>query len=175
MLVHLDGGSNLTLRTLDRVLRTMSARLNNPDRLVFGTRVRPEPREVVHLTAVIRGLRPRSVREALESTAGDDSADVRPLGLPVAFADRPVFSEVELVVDEVDDLARPQRARTDREPRDAAGEEEVSLLGGRVVGVRDDRGDLTARRGPLLDRAAVLAEPDGVGLRHERPKVRRRF
>ena len=68
-LVHLDGGSNLTLRTLDRVLRTMSARLNNPDRLVFGTRVRPEPREVVHLTAVIGGLRPRSVREALESTA----------------------------------------------------------------------------------------------------------
>ncbi|MGA7475597.1 MAG: hypothetical protein WBW47_00045 [Thermoplasmata archaeon] len=68
-LVHLDGGSNLTLRTLDRVLRTISLRLNQPDRIVFGTRVRPEPREVVHLTAVIGGLKPRSVREALESTA----------------------------------------------------------------------------------------------------------
>jgi len=67
-LVHLDGGSNLTLRTLDRVLRTLSERLNQPDRLVFGTRVRPEPREVVHLTAVIGGLKTRSVREALEST-----------------------------------------------------------------------------------------------------------
>ncbi len=68
-LVHLDGGSNLTLRTLDRVLRTISLKLNQPDRIVFGTRVRPEPREVVHLTAVIGGLKPRSVREALESTA----------------------------------------------------------------------------------------------------------
>ena len=65
-LVHLDGGSNMTLRTLDRVLRTMSLRLNHPDRLVFGTRVHPEPREVVHLTAVIGGLRTKSVREALE-------------------------------------------------------------------------------------------------------------
>jgi cell division protein FtsZ len=68
-LVHLDGGSNLTLRTLDRVLRTISERLNQPDRIVFGTRVRPEPREVVHLTAVIGGLKTRSVREALESSA----------------------------------------------------------------------------------------------------------
>jgi cell division protein FtsZ len=66
-LVHLEGGSNLTLRTLDRVLRTMSQRLNHPDRLVFGTRVRPEFREVVHLTAVIGGLKTRSVREAFES------------------------------------------------------------------------------------------------------------
>lgn len=68
-LVHLDGGSNLTLRTLDCVLHTMSERLNYPKRLVFGTRVRPEPREVVHLTAVIGGLKTRSVHEALESTA----------------------------------------------------------------------------------------------------------
>jgi cell division protein FtsZ len=67
-LVHLDGGSNLTLRTLDRVLRTISDRLNQPDRLVFGTRVRPEPREVVHMTAVIGGLKTRSVREALATT-----------------------------------------------------------------------------------------------------------
>ncbi len=68
-LVHLDGGSNMTLRTLDRVLRTISQRLNQPERLVFGTRVRPEPREVVHLTAVVGGLKTRSVHEALESTA----------------------------------------------------------------------------------------------------------
>jgi len=66
-LVHIEGGSNMALRTLDRVLRSMSERLNQPDRLVFGTRVRPEPREVVHLTAVIGGLRTRSVREALQN------------------------------------------------------------------------------------------------------------
>jgi cell division protein FtsZ len=64
-LVHLDGGSNLTLRTLDRVLRTFRQRLGDPQHLVFGTRIRPEPREVVRLTAVIGGLRPRSVRDAL--------------------------------------------------------------------------------------------------------------
>jgi len=67
-LVHVDVGSNTTLRTLDTILRTMSDRLNNPDRLVFGTRVRPEPREVVRLTAVVGGLRTRSVRDAVEST-----------------------------------------------------------------------------------------------------------
>jgi cell division protein FtsZ len=66
-LVHLDGGSNLTLGTLDCVLRTMSERLHYPDRLVFGTRVHPEPREVVHLTAVLGGLRSRSVHDALEN------------------------------------------------------------------------------------------------------------
>jgi cell division protein FtsZ len=64
-LVHLDGGANLTLRTLDRVLRTFRQRLGEPQHLVFGTRIRPEPREVVRLTAVIGGLRPRSVRDAL--------------------------------------------------------------------------------------------------------------
>jgi len=68
-LVHLDCGSNTSLRTLDQVLSSMAARLNQPDRLVFGTRVRPEPREVVHLTAVVGGLKTRSVREALENTS----------------------------------------------------------------------------------------------------------
>jgi cell division protein FtsZ len=68
-LVHLDGGSNLTLRTLDRVLRTVRQRLGEPQHLVFGTRVRPEPRDVVRLTAVIGGLRPRTVRDALRPGA----------------------------------------------------------------------------------------------------------
>ncbi len=64
-LVHLEGGSNFTLRCLDRVLRAMRTRLGEPERLVFGTRVRPEPREVVHLTAVVGGLRTRTVRDAV--------------------------------------------------------------------------------------------------------------
>ncbi len=70
-LVHLDGGSNLTLRTFDHVIRTMRRALGNPERLVFGTRMRPEPREVVHLTAVLGGLRPRTVRDAVGSTGID--------------------------------------------------------------------------------------------------------
>ncbi|MCI4365212.1 MAG: hypothetical protein L3K10_04015 [Thermoplasmata archaeon] len=65
VLVHLDGGSNMTLDTLDRVLQALRHRLGDPDRLVLGTRVRSEPSEVVRLTAVVGGLRPRTVRDAL--------------------------------------------------------------------------------------------------------------
>jgi cell division protein FtsZ len=70
-LVHLDGGSNLTLRTLDRVLRTMRRALGDTERLVFGTRMRPEPREVVRLTAVVGGLKPRTVRDAVAGSIID--------------------------------------------------------------------------------------------------------
>ena len=64
-LIHLDGGSNMTLGTLDKVLYAVRQRLGEPDQLVFGTRVRPEPREVVRLTAVLGGLKTRTVRDAL--------------------------------------------------------------------------------------------------------------
>ncbi|EQD47648.1 cell division protein FtsZ [mine drainage metagenome] len=64
-LVHLDGGSNMTLQTLDRVLTAVRQRLGDPRQLAFGTRVAPEPREVVRLTAVIGGLRSRTMRDAL--------------------------------------------------------------------------------------------------------------
>jgi len=69
-LIHLDGGSNLTLRTLDRVIRSMRERLGEPDRLLFGTRIRTEPREVVRLTAVVGGLKARAVRDAVEPSDG---------------------------------------------------------------------------------------------------------
>jgi len=68
-LVHLEGGTNLTLQTLDEVLREVRERFREPGRLVFGTRIRPEPREAIRLTAVLGGLRPRTVREALRTTA----------------------------------------------------------------------------------------------------------
>jgi cell division protein FtsZ len=64
-LIHLDGGSNFTLRTLDRILRSLRQRLGEPRRLLFGTRVHAEPKEVIRLTAVVGGLRPRSVRDSL--------------------------------------------------------------------------------------------------------------
>ncbi len=69
VLAHLDGGSNLTLRTLDRVLHAVRRAVGEPARLVFGTRMRPEPREVVRLTAVVGGLRARTVRDAVASPA----------------------------------------------------------------------------------------------------------
>jgi cell division protein FtsZ len=64
-LVHLDGGANLTLQTLDRVLEAVRNDLNGPERLVFGTRLGPEPRDAVRLTAIVGGLKPRTVREAI--------------------------------------------------------------------------------------------------------------
>jgi cell division protein FtsZ len=70
VLVHLEGGSNFTLGTLDRVLQALRHRLGEPDRLVMGTRVRSEPSEVIRLTAVVGGLRRRTVRDALTSTSG---------------------------------------------------------------------------------------------------------
>ncbi len=65
-LVHLDGGSNMTLRTLERVLSCFRRRLGEPRRLLFGTRVHPERREVVRMTAVVGGLKPRTMRDALD-------------------------------------------------------------------------------------------------------------
>ncbi|MFZ1022971.1 MAG: cell division protein FtsZ [Thermoplasmata archaeon] len=64
-LVHLDGGSNLTLKTLNLVLHHLRAALGEPRQLIFGTRLHPEPLEVVRLTAVVGGLRLRTVRDAI--------------------------------------------------------------------------------------------------------------
>ncbi len=66
-LIHLDGGSNMTLRTLDRVLHAVQHRLGRPGRLMFGTRTHAEPREVVRMTAVVGGLRRRTARQALNT------------------------------------------------------------------------------------------------------------
>jgi cell division protein FtsZ len=72
-LLHLEGGTNMTLDTLDRVLASVRQRLGEPDQLVFGTRVRPEPREVVRLTAVLGGLKPRTMHDALTHRPKDGS------------------------------------------------------------------------------------------------------
>jgi cell division protein FtsZ len=63
-LVHIDGGSNLTLHTMDRIVTAMRRRLGDPRRLMLGTRTHPERRDVVRLTAVVGGLRPGSLRTA---------------------------------------------------------------------------------------------------------------
>ena len=76
-LVHLEGGNNLTLQTLDEVLREVRDRFREPERLVFGTRICAEPREVLRLTAVLGGLRPRTVREALR-----ERSEASPLAAP---------------------------------------------------------------------------------------------
>ncbi|MCI4322614.1 MAG: hypothetical protein L3K03_01085 [Thermoplasmata archaeon] len=72
-LVHVDGGSNLTLETVDRIWRSMRSRLGEPRRMLVGNRTHPERREVVRLTAVVGGLRPSSVRDALQGKAEDNT------------------------------------------------------------------------------------------------------
>ena len=64
-LVHLDGGSNFTLKSFDRVLHALRGHLGEPKKLLFGTRLHPERREVVRLTAVVGGLGPHAVREEI--------------------------------------------------------------------------------------------------------------
>ncbi|HTT26366.1 MAG TPA: hypothetical protein VMH90_05340 [Thermoplasmata archaeon] len=63
-LVHIDGGSNLTLHTMDRIVQAMRRRLGEPRRLMLGTRTHPERRDIVRLTAVVGGLRPGTLQSA---------------------------------------------------------------------------------------------------------------
>jgi cell division protein FtsZ len=60
-LVHIDGGSNLSLGTLQCVMDLLRERLGEPRRILYGTRMHDEPCEVVRLTAVVGGLRPKSI------------------------------------------------------------------------------------------------------------------
>lgn len=64
-LVHLDGGSNFTLRSFDRVLTALREHLGEPRRVIFGTRLHPERRDVIRMTAVVGGLGPSAMRDAL--------------------------------------------------------------------------------------------------------------
>jgi cell division protein FtsZ len=71
-LVHLEGGANLTLRALGEILGAIRTWFHDPEELVFGTRLRSDPTEMVRLTAVVGGLRPRTVRDSLQAAARPD-------------------------------------------------------------------------------------------------------
>jgi cell division protein FtsZ len=64
-LLHVEGGSNFTLRAHDRIVQTVRSRFGEPRRLLLGIRIHPEPREVVRMTAVVGGLKTRAIRAAL--------------------------------------------------------------------------------------------------------------
>ncbi len=66
-LIHIEGGSNLTLGVFDQLLQTAHAQLGEPDELLFGTRVRPEPREVIRLTGLVSGITVGSIHGLLGS------------------------------------------------------------------------------------------------------------
>jgi len=75
-LVHVDGGSNLTLDTFERILQSFRRQLGEPREMVVGTRTHEEPREILRLTAVVGGLKPQSVRDALGRPTNDSSVVV---------------------------------------------------------------------------------------------------
>ena len=56
-LVHIEGGSNLTVNGFDRVMNSARLHLKQPDELLFGTRLLSEPRETVRLTGIVSGIR----------------------------------------------------------------------------------------------------------------------
>lgn len=66
-LVHIEGGSNMTLRTLHRVLDSVRAGLHEPTELTLGTRIREEASDSVRLTAIVGGLGARTVQRALRA------------------------------------------------------------------------------------------------------------
>ncbi|MCI4327352.1 MAG: hypothetical protein L3K16_06940 [Thermoplasmata archaeon] len=76
-LLHLDGGSNFTLRTHDRIVRSARHHFGEPRRLLLGIRMHPAPREVVRMTAVVGGLRSRAIRDALGSGQPERPAALR--------------------------------------------------------------------------------------------------
>jgi cell division GTPase FtsZ len=71
-----DGGSNLTLDTFERILQSFRRQLGEPREMVVGTRTHEEPREILRLTAVVGGLKPQSVRDALGRPTNDSSVVV---------------------------------------------------------------------------------------------------
>lgn len=56
-LVHIEGGSNLTVNGFDRVMNSARLHLRHPEELLFGTRLLSEPRETVRLTGIVGGIR----------------------------------------------------------------------------------------------------------------------
>ncbi len=65
-LVHIEGGSNLTLGTLDRLLMSARHHLHEPDELLLGTRIRPDSRELVRLVGVVSGIEVASTHRLLD-------------------------------------------------------------------------------------------------------------
>ena len=162
-LIHLDGGSNFTLRTLDRILRSLRQRLGEPRRLLFGTRVHAEPKEVIRLdrgrrgtaaperaglarAPVDQGSRPSLPARALRS--GDGS-----FGLP----------QIELVVHHVDALGTSERTRAHGKAGDPARPDRRGLGLGQIAVVADHRGEPAAIPEVRPDRAPGLVQPEGAG------------
>lgn len=69
-LVHIEGGSNLTVNGFDRVINSARLHLHQPEELLFGTRLLSEPRETVRLTGIVGGIRLAPVRAVHKPAPG---------------------------------------------------------------------------------------------------------
>lgn len=74
-LVHITGGANLSLRTVNDVAQGITAGLRDDANVIFGARIDESLGNEVHVMAIMTGIRPknqRRYRQAGESYALDD-------------------------------------------------------------------------------------------------------
>lgn len=67
VLMHLEGGSNLSLRTHHRILETFRTGLRNPRHFVFGTRIMNDPSDSVRVTIIVGKLKATTVHRLVHS------------------------------------------------------------------------------------------------------------
>ena len=65
VLLHMEGGSNLSLRTHHSILEAFRAGLHEPREFTFGTRIRGERSEVVRVTAIMGQIGAATVNRLL--------------------------------------------------------------------------------------------------------------
>jgi cell division protein FtsZ len=67
-LLHVEGGCNLTLAGLHRILAAFRRGLRDPPEFAFGARIHREPRNHVRVTAIVGGLGRSEVERSLEAS-----------------------------------------------------------------------------------------------------------
>ncbi len=70
VLLHMEGGSNLSLRTHHNILEAFRAGLHHPREFTFGTRIRDERSEVVRVTAIMGQIGATAVNRLLSQRIG---------------------------------------------------------------------------------------------------------
>ena len=66
VLLHVEGGSNLSLRTHHRILETFRAGLKHPRHFVFGTRIMNNPSDGVRVTVIVGKLKAATVTRLVQ-------------------------------------------------------------------------------------------------------------
>jgi cell division protein FtsZ len=67
VLIHVEGGSNLSLRTHQKILEAFRKALHNPREFVFGTRIREEHSTNVRVTVMVGRLKADTIHRLMNS------------------------------------------------------------------------------------------------------------